>query len=1046
MTSLVAPNVSLRPAKIGVPVRPNTAPGESILHPSESSAADPFGRSAQLPSLPDQEVQLERLMQLSSRDPICALKRLRRLGVQDEHEVFRVTMAAARANPREVVRRWDLVTIADESLRRDLAKYCFRKVWKDGLATVPRLGLSASGLEDLAAHCAERSGLELAKHYDLFGVRSEEFRLRHAKIALRTSDGAAAEFLPLFRLTDRTELFALARNVLQQTNGRALKYLDKFGDFSAEEKLTLWKDVFRLRPECAVEAASTLKVGTSSAGKAAAKELAPVDFSEFAENLAVFGVSSGDFFEIAEVALDGQAKNVFSFLHDRAALSHLVPLTLPETEIRNFILDHLSRFAASVAESGVIGSGLFDRATQLSLAEIVAQHAPNEVIENFDALALTESEDRLKLATILHSVDPDLAWTSHGSFRLQERDLARFAQLHCAVDPAAALDSDAASHALWSTPEVLSLITVSLLQRGQIEPALKACMLEKSGPRAVIPIAEAFEVFDRHLLGLEGQLPSLDPLSAERIGLLARLRRAKLSPSSRLLTALEQLPPQDREFGCGLVLSTGVSLGAALVRAVCGYLGNRAGLTDGERSAITALAETGYAGVTPKKFALWMEAFSRLPAEAQSLVRKWRKEASEVMLGGEVEEGLTDEEAMSRIFAAYRPPATYGHSAESWLHTYRKVRSRQQDLQGFVFPEDGYSLEIVGLAGLALRDGTEPDLGAIQNLEKTFLGPVAVEERSSPHGTAKMARAVLTGDSGAIDIPTLSALIEKLAGSDEFGAAREKLAAILARPSSLETVYSRLRLLDELLAAPWADAGAAAARKLAPLLSLSPKQQAVIAKRLRRDPNEPLSDEQVASVLALNITALARPSQGEVRRELKKIVASSGEKPRSLLMVVSKSRPAFFSRASAGLCTAWDLWSWNNPNFLQMLIADPERHRLEGNIQLHVFDHPNGGRGVIARVNPNQGMIEHCNPTSLIEGILGNIVKFATDNNLIPYLPEQGGFLSLSNRPQLVPLLQRAYGSPLTHAVRITEHKTVSKLHKIDLERYRKVPTEGAQI
>ena len=121
----------------------------------------------------------------------------------------------------------------------------------------------------------------------------------------------------------------------------------------------------------------------------------------------------------------------------------------------------------------------------------------------------------------------------------------------------------------------------------------------------------------------------------------------------------------------------------------------------------------------------------------------------------------------------------------------------------------------------------------------------------------------------------------------------------------------------------------------------------------------------------------------------------------------------YLARSGAELCTFNDRDSWNNPNYEQLILIDPERKRVTGVHQLNLFDHPHHNRSMLVRINPYDSYLREVDPVSFTAETIKIAKAFAIANGITPMLPMQGNTLSLTNRHELSAHLQAWYDTPV---------------------------------
>lgn len=121
-----------------------------------------------------------------------------------------------------------------------------------------------------------------------------------------------------------------------------------------------------------------------------------------------------------------------------------------------------------------------------------------------------------------------------------------------------------------------------------------------------------------------------------------------------------------------------------------------------------------------------------------------------------------------------------------------------------------------------------------------------------------------------------------------------------------------------------------------------------------------------------------------LKQQEKILVQEAGGDPIELTFYLSKNKFTYLGRAAVGLCTANDLWSWNNPDFYQIIIIENDTQQIEGNIQLYRLNE----QDILARgINPSENLLERANPAELAKAMLSVIQEFTAENKLTPYIP-----------------------------------------------------------
>ncbi len=173
----------------------------------------------------------------------------------------------------------------------------------------------------------------------------------------------------------------------------------------------------------------------------------------------------------------------------------------------------------------------------------------------------------------------------------------------------------------------------------------------------------------------------------------------------------------------------------------------------------------------------------------------------------------------------------------------------------------------------------------------------------------------------------------------------------------------------------------------------------------------------------------------QIKRERKKLKTVNSRELLAIQGTLTKTAEAFFGRASAGLCTAEDMYSWNNPDFLQINIMDVNNTVIVGNIQMiKQTQEGTGEEFLIIRINPSAEFLKGSDAQMLADAMLEMAVKFAKLNNFTPCLPENDENLVLTNRKELIPLLQAKYKKKvsLTPKARIADRMFIETVYLLE--------------
>jgi hypothetical protein len=193
-----------------------------------------------------------------------------------------------------------------------------------------------------------------------------------------------------------------------------------------------------------------------------------------------------------------------------------------------------------------------------------------------------------------------------------------------------------------------------------------------------------------------------------------------------------------------------------------------------------------------------------------------------------------------------------------------------------------------------------------------------------------------------------------------------------------------------------------------------------------------LSIEQIRETVREELDKVWRQERTLLNRESRKFTSHLGSTHGEYRIYLSKSRPSFFGRAGAGLCTSEDQWSWNEKDFLQMNMVDEIKGRIVGNIQLHIFKDAHNQPAVLARLNPTEKFLLTVGKKTLATEMLACVETFAKDNGLVPYLPGQSDHLHLlTNRTSFAPFLKARYGEQYKRAIKLSGWLETSEIFRL---------------
>ncbi|MFA4982748.1 MAG: hypothetical protein WC588_00880 [Candidatus Micrarchaeia archaeon] len=434
-----------------------------------------------------------------------------------------------------------------------------------------------------------------------------------------------------------------------------------------------------------------------------------------------------------------------------------------------------------------------------------------------------------------------------------------------------------------------------------------------------------------------------------------------------------------------------------------------------QEKIFSAIREIG--APTPKLFASYVKLD---PAGRAELVRKVETIKSKFFKNEPIGSILPEEDKgilAEMVYISYKPVGMSFSDVESLL---QRVSDRTNDLSGYVFPQDGYSLS-ASQKSYVLKEGANLDFASFGRYISALTPELPKGEdraKALRQAFVKVARA------GTNYSPEeVSTLMYPMA-RDEFVANF----TTQEREMDSSSAYALLTEFKEVMGIYFKDNYS---HRLASLLDKKPEiaeavkknlsdpgRQATIEKQLslseKPDWDAILkSNEQIADILSKIIFSKAiSPILAQAKSDMRKFEESKetkGELGANIRAYLSKNQASFFAKASAGVCTAQDTGLFNRSEHFHINIIENESV-ARGNIMAYVVE-VNGEKSLLLRgFNPNTDFVSQIDVGKFCEAVLDVARQFAKDNNLAHvYITEQTGWHPLSNRGEVASYLTGRY-------------------------------------
>jgi hypothetical protein len=543
--------------------------------------------------------------------------------------------------------------------------------------------------------------------------------------------------------------------------------------------------------------------------------------------------------------------------------------------------------------------------------------------------------------------------------------------------------------------------------------------------------SESLKSYDSLLAQLK-TLPHLDEQHFYQISLLERVRRAGTIPENSVLRAFTLFDESSDAFVVEVLQQGGPSSGANIVEEMTRIYGKNGTIPDTDRAIIREFISSGFRGFSKTTLAAAKKEFAKSSDDGRRLLASWKDISTAILQGNPLPKDLEESPFYPNlIYAAYRPVDLRVASVKEMLPT---IPDNSHHLAPWKYPADGYPLQLVEMDEVRLKPNEAIDRDALRSIAAHIHG-VSVEQNGCSHD--EFVQILVKASQRGIDSINKGKLVTFLATQSQDirvqGTIRE-LSRLLVEEMSppqaaeaiekMKTFYNVVYgdMLDVVLRS-YFDGGR---------LDLREQFKSRIRNILKLPSEADLSIEQIRETVRGELDKVWRLERTGLNRESRKFTSQIGTMHSEYRIYLSKTPSSFFGRAGAGLCTHDDMWSWDQENFLQMIMVDERRGAVIGNIQLHIFEAPDGNRAVLARLNPTEKFLLSANKKALATEMLGCVETFARENNLTPYLPGNGDHLHLlTNRESFSPLLEARYGERFKFDIKVSSWLNVEEIYRL---------------
>ncbi|MCO6429623.1 MAG: hypothetical protein J5J00_02095 [Deltaproteobacteria bacterium] len=619
---------------------------------------------------------------------------------------------------------------------------------------------------------------------------------------------------------------------------------------------------------------------------------------------------------------------------------------------------------------------------------------------------------------------------------IRENDLLITA---CALENFKAAQSSARSEALssFTEPERLNLLIAQGIIRGRWESALDAAReLSKklAGPEGSVTTTEALTITDAII---EAVLKRSDLAEFERsnAALFKEIRKARCIPTDLIQRTFDHFGPDDHPFILDLLKQGGSTVAELNCEILLSVYGSEVDILPIDRTIIMECTKLGFRGLSPRLLPRIRSVFETSIIEGREVLKNYQALAERVLMGLPIPAEWENSPFYPGLIAsAFRPVGMTERVVRDILDT---IEDQSEHLADFHVRSEGYAVRLAEVEEVQLHDGQKVDYALYAALKSTLSGD---GKEAPPLYASVVIKRLLQGAFDQLDAASLWALFGREVRDPRIAAASQQLAGLDVTGASLSKLVNTLSTANEAFSVIAYDSAMELAKSvMGPdcdprrRFRVDSKSEAHVRRILHLTPERKVTESEILLAIGLQAEKLFRREKQAIQHEAKKFTQHFAEMTDRYVMYISKSKPSYFGRAGAGLCTAEDNWSWRSPTFLQMMMIDKDKHKIVGNVQLHLFENVNGEASILARLNPTSSFIGTTNKHVLAEQMLKAVWEFADDNGLIPYLPEQTAWHELTNRDSFSGPLQRFYGKSekVPEPVQIAANKELRVVRKM---------------
>lgn len=398
------------------------------------------------------------------------------------------------------------------------------------------------------------------------------------------------------------------------------------------------------------------------------------------------------------------------------------------------------------------------------------------------------------------------------------------------------------------------------------------------------------------------------------------------------------------------------------------------------------------------------------------------------------------------VYLAYKP---IGMDFEAVKKYIGELEDKTGDLDGYVFPQEGYDFNLVSRKGFVLREGEKVDMSRVGSYKDYFMAEYPQDEKSVKTFSALLERLAKAGtDFKEEELKILFSIISK----DEL----VRNFAEKYRENNPNKTYDYLNELKEILGVYFKDnysvrlanflgANPAVEARLQKIFTDEARQKTIERKTEKKGKinwREMLDSREKLSQLLSDFIfqKVLKSLREEINRNTNKFeekegAGGAGKAHNGLKAYVSKNIGSFFAKASAGICTSEDIGLFEREDHFHINIVENDDF-VRANIQAYIIK-DGGGRSLVLRgFNPNINFAEKVDVGAFCEKVIEIAKQFARENNMPHvYITESlGGWHALSNRDNVGRYLIGKYvkeKNKKSFNLKIASSQSVNYIHEV---------------